>query len=767
MTGAPGWQSAVEIHPPNWRFPVGHSWVAGWIYAGEHRFITDLRAWVDGRAFLGLPGLPKPGLDDKFLGRPGPPYAGFVFRLEPHRGARLLRLEARDPAGGWTEFFRTAITVDDQAIAFAAPAALGGRLAELVPAVLRLHAQRPAAPWAVVADEIISSALAEPLNALPVPPFHGALEEPRDSGWLRYGRLSVTGWLAHRTAKIKRITALVDAVQESVLLHGLPRDDIGGVFADLPGRDRSQFVGHVDLPANQSAPALLKVFAELENGEKHLVFAQRFNPKVIAGAAIALPPLSRTTFARALWALRGAAGRYGVPLGSSRELLRATQLAWDAFLAEAPPRVRRAKPASPKRGGGTALHQPMRIVIATHNLNFEGAPWFIFELARFLAAQPGVTVRVIAPQDGPMNRVFTEAGMPVTVLDLSKAFRAKSEQEFHASLQAAAGATKSGHKAPPTATHANADPINWDEIEIVIANTMVSFWAIHLAHAAGKPAVLYVHESSPIRRFFEPILSAALFPVVEDAFRLAQRVVYTADSSRLVFDYLNERANAVLLPSWVDVARVDTFAAAHRKADLRRKHGLDPDAVLIVNIGSVCERKGQHIFIRAIELLKEELRITYPGKKIHFLMVGARAGVYLDSLKQELILHGLDHAFFIPESGEIYDFYRLADIFACTSFEESFPRVLLESAAFRLPIITTNVNGIAEMLAADEAWIIPPGDRYQLGDAIKQSLVAHFAGDTRRADKARASVLRRFHEANSMPLHFAVAAEAVSGSPAK
>ncbi len=745
MTGAHGWQFSVEIHPPDWRFPSGHSWVAGWIYAGEHRFITDLRAWIDGRAFLGLPGLPKPGLDDKFLGRPGPPYAGFVFRLEPHRGAQLLRLEARDPAGCWTEFFRTAITVDDQAIPYAAPAALGGRLAELVPAVLRLHAQRPAAPWAVVADEIISSALAEPLNALPVPPFHGALEEPRDTGWLRYGRLSVTGWLAHRTAKIKRITALVDAVQESVLLHALPRDDIGGVFADLPGRDRSQFVGHVDLPANQSAPALLKVFAELENGEKHLAFAQRFNPKVIAGAAIALPTLSRTTFARALWALRGAAGRYGVPLGSGQELLRATQLAWQAFLAEAPPRARRSKPARPRRVGDTALHLPMRIIVATHNLNFEGAPWFIFELARFLAAQPGASVRVITPQDGPMNRVFTEAGMPVTVLDLAKAFRAKSEQEFHAAL---AAATK----------------LNWDDVDLVIANTMVSFWAIHLAHAAGKPALLYVHESSPIRRFFEPIISAALFPVVEDAFRWAQRVVYTADSSRLVFDYLNDRSNAVLLPSWVDVARVDAFAAAHHKADLRRKHGLDPDAVLIVNIGSVCERKGQHIFIRAIELLKEELRITYPGKKIHFLMVGARAGVYLDALKQELILYGLDHAFFIPESGEIYDFYQLADVFACTSFEESFPRVLLESAAFRLPIITTNVNGIAEMLAADEAWIIPPGDRYQLGDAIKQSLVAHFAGDTRRADKARASVLRRFHEANSMPLHLAVAGEAVSSS---
>ena len=88
MSASTGWQHAVEIHPPEWRFPAGHSWIAGWIYAGEHRFVADVRAWIDGRAFLGLPGLPKPGLDEKFLGRPGPPYSGFVFRVEPHRGLR-------------------------------------------------------------------------------------------------------------------------------------------------------------------------------------------------------------------------------------------------------------------------------------------------------------------------------------------------------------------------------------------------------------------------------------------------------------------------------------------------------------------------------------------------------------------------------------------------------------------------------------------------------------------------------------------------------
>lgn len=738
-----GWQFAVEIHPANWHFPPGKSWIAGWIWAGEHGFATDLRAWLDGRPILGIHGLPRPGLDEKFLGRPGPPYSGFVVQLEPHRGVSELRLEARDPGGHWREFFRTAVTVDENAPPAPVMAPLEVRLERIVPELLRLQTQRPGQAIAALADEVISAALAEPLNSLPNPPFHGALEEPRDTGWLRYGRLSVTGWLAHRTAKIKHITALVDAVQESTLLHGIARPDIGSIFADLPGREHSQFVGHVDLPANQSTPALLKIFAELEDGEKHLVFAQRFAPRIVAGADIPLPPLSRLTFARAVWALHRAARRHALPAGKRSGLVAAVRDAWRQYRAEAPARHRRHRPntAPPAVAAGSG---PLRVLLATHNLNFEGAPWFIFELGRFLAGQPGVSVRVISPQDGPMRAVFAAAGMPIDVLDVSAAFAAVSPAAFDRAL---ASATRA---------------IDWPGTDLVIASTMVSFWAVHLASAARKPSLLYVHESSSIRRFFGPIVPPALFPVIEEAFRSASRVVFTAEATRQVFDYLDDRKNFRLLPSWVDVARIDAFAAAHDKAALRRKHGLDPDAALFVNIGSICERKGQHIFIRAIELLREELRLTYPGRKIQYVMVGAREGTYLDALKQDVALHGLDQAVFIPETGEIYDFYQLADIFVCTSFEESFPRVLLESAAFRLPIITTSVNGIPEMLASDEAWLIPPGDRYQLGNAMKQALAAHFAGDTRRADRARAAILRRFHVDQSLPQHVALAREAAA-----
>lgn len=735
IIGTPQWKLAIEVRPDDWRFPAGVTWLAGWLWSPQNRVTTDLRAWVDGRCFLANWGLPKPGLDEVYLHHPGPPYLGFTLPIEPHAGAAMLRLEVRDQTGLWTEIFRTAITVAADAPGCPAPKSLPALLPDLLNPLLRLQGQRSGVPLAALADQVVSGALAEPRNVQPSPPFFGALEAPRAVGWVRYGRLSITGWLAHRHHRITRITAIVDPLQEGALLYGLQRTDVGGEFAELAGHETSAFVGHVDLPADTTAPALLKVFAELDNGEKHFVFGQRFAPRIIAGAEAALPALSFRHFVRAAWAMRASFERHGLPLAGWTALRPALQAAWSAYAAEAPAKAGRVHLA-PEPAAPADPSAPLRVLIVSHNLNFEGAPWFIFELARYLSHQAGVSVRVLSPLDGPMRPVFTAAGLPVELVDLGPAWSARSAPDFSALLATATAA------AP------------WGETDLVIANTMVSFWAVHAARQAGKPALLYVHESSPIRRFFKPDLAPALFPVIEDAFRVAARVVFTADSSRRVFAHLGQRGNFALLPSWVDAGRVDEFAATHQSADLRRKHGLDPAAVLVVNIGSICERKGQHIFIQAIELLKSELAVTHPGRKIHFLMVGARPGLFLETLREEVARLGLGElALFVPETGEIFDFYQLADVFVCTSFEESFPRVLLESAAFGRLIVSTNVNGIAEMIGPDEAWLIPPGDRYRLAEAIKLALAAHFAGDRSRPEKVRASVLRKYHEASSLPRH--------------
>ncbi|MEO6567170.1 MAG: glycosyltransferase, partial [Opitutaceae bacterium] len=387
---------------------------------------------------------------------------------------------------------------------------------------------------------------------------------------------------------------------------------------------------------------------------------------------------------------------------------------------------------------------PFHALVITHNLKLEGAPIFIFEYARYLAEQAGVRVTVASPEDGPLRARFESAGLPVQIWDVAALAQPTSHPGFDAALKA----------------FATSHPCT--EFDVIVSNTMVTFWAMHLAAFVAKPSVLYVHESMPVKKFFQNSLPATLHNLVEDAYRDATRVVFTARSTRTFFEELNVNDNFRTLPSWVDLGRIEAFAKANEKAALRRKHGLDPDKILVVNVGSVCERKGQHVYVRAIDQLNKELPIRYAGRaEIEFVIVGARPGLYMESLAQDIDLLGLKNLRVFDETPDIYDFYRLADILVCTSFEESFPRVLLEAMGFRVPIVSTNVNGIPEMLVNhDEAFLIPAGDPFKLVDALKKALDDVFADSTKMTSLAYARASRDFSKGRSLPRHLANAREA-------
>jgi len=776
------WQHALEIHPADWRFPAGKSWIAGWLVSRSGRAPADVRAWIDHRPFLGLCALPRPDVQQSVASRADAPAAGFSFLLEPHRGARRLRLEVCDLSGRWDEFAALDITAADDAPP--TPAEPAPDFAALLHQLLRAHRQHPASPLAALAAEVVAESRARPLDTEPNPPFWGKLEEPAATGRLKYGRLTVTGWLAHQSRTITALTAVLDPQSPIPLLHGRPRRDVSGLFADLRGTENSQLLGNVDLPAGLPLPAALRIFATLDDGHTELVFTRRFRPNVVAGAEPPLPAFSPALFARCALALHRAAKSQGLP---ATGFLAAVRTAWTLYRDEAPRDVASALRPSSSRLSPLASARPLRVLLTTHNLNLEGAPLFLLEYGRYLAAQPGVTVHLISPVDGPLRERFAAAGIAVEIVDLKPALTAGSAPEFHAAIDQVAtsvgranppdfaealsdtqccGAAKLWRSRPgephpprltgdgspyPEATHAA-------PYDLVVPNTMVAFWGVHLARKLGVPSLMYVHESAPVRRFFAPLLPAALIPVVEAAFGLADRVAFIAAASMPVHARHERRGNFLYTPSWIDVARLETYRAANSRAALRAKLGLPADALVIANIGSVCERKGQHIYVRAIALLERELAAAGPAlPPRRYLMVGGREGIYLDSLRHDIALRHLDNIEIVPEVDDPFVYYGAADVFVCSSFEEAFPRVLLEAAIFELPIATTDVNGVPEMLAPADAWLCPPGDPARLAAAMRGAIESVHTGDSTRPTRAKASITARFDARTNLALHLALA----------
>ena len=84
-------------------------------------------------------------------------------------------------------------------------------------------------------------------------------------------------------------------------------------------------------------------------------------------------------------------------------------------------------------------------------------------------------------------------------------------------------------------------------------------------------------------------------------------------------------------------------------------------------------------------------------------------------------------------------YYGIADLLVISSRSEGSPNALLEAMAARVPVVSTNVGGIPEIVShRDSAWLIPAADATALAGAITAILLN---GELARGLAARAREL--------------------------
>jgi glycosyltransferase involved in cell wall biosynthesis len=381
----------------------------------------------------------------------------------------------------------------------------------------------------------------------------------------------------------------------------------------------------------------------------------------------------------------------------------------------------------------------LRLLLITHNLNLEGAPLFLLEYATYMAREAGFGLEVLSCQEGPLRGPFEALGAKITLVDRHPIYAATTPAEFHDRVAAV------GRQ------------FDFSTIDLVVCNTLVSYWGVHLAHQANRPSLFYIHESSSVFRFFEKMLVLPMHAMVHEAFRLATRALFLCRATEAYYKDLEVSGNFRLVPSWISIDAIEDFKRAHSRADLRRRYGYREDEVIIANIGTVCERKGQHTFIRAVEHFNQQ---HDGGKGYRFLLVGGRAGIYLDLLVEEIKRMSIPNIDIIMETRDAYHYFALSDMFVCSSFEESFPRVVLEAMAFRTPIVSTDVHGIPEMVTQrQEAYLVPPGDHLALSRMMKTCLDKESGGKS-LTPTAYSRALRYYDYGKVLPYHVELAREA-------
>ena len=340
----------------------------------------------------------------------------------------------------------------------------------------------------------------------------------------------------------------------------------------------------------------------------------------------------------------------------------------------------------------------LRIMLISHNLNYEGAPIILYEIAAGLLKSGNFSFEVLSHYDGPLREKYESAGIRVHVIDPSGIFTARNDLSYEQAL-----------------FHIR-KKVRIEIPDVIVANTMLSFWGIDLARELNTPSIWIIHESEPpfthLRDHGEYIVNRGI-----RNFASVYQMVFVADSTRQLYSQFNYRNNHEVFYNGFDLSRFDWNREEIRKY-IRKEVGVAEDELLSLSVGTVCERKGQLDLVKAIHMLDPE-----KVERIKFVIIGDRASKYSDEIKnliRELPLEKKLRLLIIPEDEKAYYFYAAADLFIMNSLLESFPKVIQEAMYFGLPIITTPVFGVREQVYKNtSALFYESGDIRSLTDNIE------------------------------------------------
>ncbi|MFO8001902.1 MAG: glycosyl transferase family 90 [Marinilabilia sp.] len=140
----------------------------------------------------------------------------------------------------------------------------------------------------------------------------------------------------------------------------------------------------------------------------------------------------------------------------------------------------------------------------------------------------------------------------------------------------------------------------------------------------------------------------------------------------------------------------------------------EKDPVIVLSTGRLARQKGfKYLIDAAAEIIAE-----HPN--IYFFLAGR--GKLEKELKARIARHGITRNFILL--GFVEDIHSLlanADIFVFPSLYEGMPNSVLEAMAHGLPVISSNVNGIQELIEdGHNGYTVDPSDVSQLKTALKQ-----------------------------------------------
>jgi len=239
---------------------------------------------------------------------------------------------------------------------------------------------------------------------------------------------------------------------------------------------------------------------------------------------------------------------------------------------------------------------------------------------------------------------------------------------------------------------------------------LVMFAAIRrkrVALCVREDTVQYHRQRLPNRRWL-PILG--LVWSTEAVYRVFARFFpTTAVGARVTQRYA--RGRSAVLPIAISLVRAEQVVPFPPSKDWTAE-------ISLLTVGRLEPEKNPLLLIEALQRLDAQ----FPGLfKLVWLGRGRLEEDVIRRAKELGIENRLELQGYVPYGPELLAFYHRAHAFVHVSLTEGLPQVLIEAAAAGLPIVATDVGGVAAALNDGLAGVlVPPADVDALVGAIRR-----------------------------------------------
>jgi glycosyltransferase involved in cell wall biosynthesis len=241
----------------------------------------------------------------------------------------------------------------------------------------------------------------------------------------------------------------------------------------------------------------------------------------------------------------------------------------------------------------------------------------------------------------------------------------------------------------------------------VIVNGLDSFPVVAQAIDGGLNTVWIIHESIDPAKWFEhlPIYLRHRFLF---ALKNVQEIIFVSSKTKELYVRFLGKGKALVINNGIDIEAFSSSVKSIDRDVVRTECLVKKDEFVFLTVGTTTERKGQDRTIRELALFRK----LNPEIKFKMFFVGAREIPDLFRLRQ--LVEGFDMedvVTFVPETSDVAKYYGVADCFIINSREESSPLVVLEAYAAKLPVLSTTVFGLKDLVENEVTGLTFDGDK--------------------------------------------------------